>query len=60
MAHQNLQGLELAGMAIKITPVPEGYGVDMGPVVAPGELDDDEGGGLVRDSGGGEWWKGGE
>ncbi|CAI5462874.1 unnamed protein product [Closterium sp. Yama58-4] len=39
MAHQNLEGLELAGLAIKITPVPE----VMEPV-APGELIDERGG----------------
>ncbi|CAI7894831.1 unnamed protein product [Closterium sp. NIES-53] len=39
MAHQNLEGLELAGLAIKITPVPE----VMDPV-APGELIDERGG----------------
>lgn len=46
-AQQNLNGLDLAGLPIKVTPVPENYGLpDAGPPVAAGELDDDEGGGL--------------
>ncbi|GJP80038.1 hypothetical protein CLOP_g10275 [Closterium sp. NIES-67] len=47
MAHQNLEGLELAGLAIKITPVPE-LAEQVNPV-APGELTD-EGGGLGLDA----------
>lgn len=44
-AQQNLNGLELAGRPIKVSAVSDQIGMeDMG--VHPGELDDDEGGGL--------------
>jgi RNA-binding protein 39 len=40
---QNLNGLELAGRAIKVAPVAEGAGAGDGA----GEIDDDDGGGLA-------------
>jgi hypothetical protein len=43
IAMQNLNGLELAGRAIKVAPVAEGAGAGDGA----GEIDDDDGGGLV-------------
>ncbi|GJP29232.1 hypothetical protein CLOM_g20357 [Closterium sp. NIES-68] len=44
MAASNLQGLELAGLAIKITPVPDTYGVADSVQAVPGQLDEGEGG----------------
>eukprot|EP00243_Klebsormidium_subtile_P011432 TRINITY_DN6488_c0_g2_i3.p1 TRINITY_DN6488_c0_g2~~TRINITY_DN6488_c0_g2_i3.p1 ORF type:complete len:442 (-),score=89.84 TRINITY_DN6488_c0_g2_i3:453-1778(-) len=43
IAMQNLNGLELAGRAIKVAPVAEGAGAGDGA----GEIDDDDGGGLA-------------
>lgn len=47
IAQQYLNDMDLAGLKIKVQFVPENFvAPDTGPPVNPGELDDDEGGGL--------------